>query len=120
MEIIKLRVALLAPWFVLRNASQKNTTTNYVKSVNLVGNLRHVHSDYLHRGTVLHGVRENVPGSMTTTSVSQVLGLNLELSTLYALGAVHILRNTRWGEGGLPDLLQYYIGGASPIYYNIT
>ena len=28
------------------------------------------------------------------------------------LGAVHILRNTRWGEGGLPDLLQYYIGGS--------
>ena len=25
------------------------------------------------------------------------------------LGAVHILRNTKWG-GGLPDLLQYYIG----------
>ena len=25
------------------------------------------------------------------------------------LGAVHILRNTGWG--GLPDLLQYYMGG---------
>ena len=36
------------------------------------------------------------------------------------LGAVHILRNTLWGGGGLPDLLQYYIGGISPIYYNIT
>ena len=36
------------------------------------------------------------------------------------LGAVHILRNTLWGGGGLPDLLQYYIGGVSPIYYNIT
>ena len=39
------------------------------------------------------------------------------------LGAVHILRNTWWGGGrrrGLPDLLQYYIGGVSPIYYNIT
>ena len=35
------------------------------------------------------------------------------------LGAVHILRNTKWG-GGLPDLLQYYIGGVSRIYYNIT
>ena len=62
---------------------KKNTTSNYVKSVNHVDNLRHVHSNDLHRGTVLHGVRENVPGSMT--SVSQVLGLNLELSTLYAL-----------------------------------
>ena len=29
------------------------------------------------------------------------------------LGAVHILRNTKWG-GGLPDLLQYYIGGGLP------
>ena len=37
----------------------------------------------------------------------------------FFLGAVHILRNTGWG-GGLPDLLQYYIGGVSPIYYNIT
>ena len=36
------------------------------------------------------------------------------------LGAVHILRNALWGGGGLPDLLQYYIGGVSPIYYNIT
>ena len=26
------------------------------------------------------------------------------------IGAVHILRNTGWGGGGLPDLLQYYIG----------
>ena len=24
------------------------------------------------------------------------------------------------GGGGLPDLLQYYIGGVLPIYYNIT
>ena len=36
------------------------------------------------------------------------------------LGAVHILRNTFWGGGGLPDLLQYYIGGVVKIYYNIT
>ena len=28
-------------------------------------------------------------------------------------GAVHILRNTKWGEG-LPNLLQYYIGGSLP------
>ena len=34
-------------------------------------------------------------------------------------GAVHILRNTGWG-GGLPDLLQYYIGGLLKVYYNIT
>ena len=46
----------------------------------------------------------------------------------YILGAVHILRN----HGGLPDLLQYYIGGGLlnllqyyiggvvKIYYNIT
>ena len=36
------------------------------------------------------------------------------------IGAVHILRNTLWGGGGLPDLLQYYIGGVVKIYYNIT
>ena len=36
------------------------------------------------------------------------------------LGAVHILRNTLWGGGGLADLLQYYIGGVFKIYYNIT
>ena len=48
------------------------------------------------------------------------------------LGAVHILRNTWWGGRGLPDLLQYYIGGGLlnllqyyrggvfKIYYNIT
>ena len=34
------------------------------------------------------------------------------------LGAVHILRNMLWGGRGLPDLLQYYIGGVSSIYYN--
>ena len=27
------------------------------------------------------------------------------------LGAVYILHNRGWGRGGLPDLLQYYIGG---------
>ena len=27
------------------------------------------------------------------------------------LGSVHILRNTGWKERGLPDLLQYFIGG---------
>ena len=32
------------------------------------------------------------------------------------LGAVHILRNTGWG--GLPDLLQYYMGG-SPQFITI-
>ena len=49
----------------------------------------------------------------------------------FLLGAVHILRNTKWG-GGLPDLLQYYIGGGLPnllqyyigglfkVHYNIT
>ena len=31
-----------------------------------------------------------------------------------SLGAVHILRNTKWGGAGLPDLLQYYIGGGLP------
>ena len=48
------------------------------------------------------------------------------------LGAVHILRNTGGEGGGLPDLLQYYIGGGLPnllqyyiggvlkVYYNIT
>ena len=48
------------------------------------------------------------------------------------LGAVHILRNTGLGGRGLPDLLQYYIGGGLPnllqyyiggvlkVYYNIT
>ena len=47
------------------------------------------------------------------------------------LGAVHILRNTG-GEGGssrfitilhrggVPNLLQYYIGGVLKVYYNIT
>ena len=51
---------------------------------------------------------------------------------LFQLGAVHILRNTWWGGGGRPDLLQYYIGGVLPnllqyyiggvfkFYYNIT
>ena len=34
------------------------------------------------------------------------------------LGAVHILRNTLLGGGGLPDLLQYYIGGFFKVYYN--
>ena len=38
---------------------------------------------------------------------------------LLLLGAVHILRNLGWG-GGLPDLLQYYIGGVLKVYYNIT
>ena len=42
------------------------------------------------------------------------------LSLSWLLGAVHKLRNTEWGGWGLPDLLQYYIGGVSPIYYNIT
>ena len=32
----------------------------------------------------------------------------------FELGAVHILRNTGWGGRGLPDLLQYYIGGGLP------
>ena len=32
----------------------------------------------------------------------------------YGLGAVHILRNTKWGGEGLPNLLQYYIGGGLP------
>ena len=35
------------------------------------------------------------------------------------LGAVHILRNTGWGWG-LPNLLQYYIGGLFKVYGNIT
>ena len=46
-------------------------------------------------------------------------------------GAVHILRNMGWGEGssrcitilhrgGLPNLLQYYMGGHFKVYYNIT
>ena len=34
---------------------------------------------------------------------------SLSLFNFFFLGAVHILRNTEWG-GGLPDLLQYYIG----------
>ena len=49
----------------------------------------------------------------------------------FHLGAVHILRNTEWGGGlpdliqyyigwGLPNLLQYYIGGVLKVYYNIT
>ena len=44
----------------------------------------------------------------------------LSIQSIKLLGAVHILRNTGWGGRGLPDLLQYYIGGVSPIYYNIT
>ena len=33
------------------------------------------------------------------------------IGELFLLGAVHILRNIGWGEGGgLPDLLQYYMG----------
>ena len=36
---------------------------------------------------------------------------------LIHIGAFHILRNTGWG-GGLPDLLQYYIGG-SPQFITI-
>ena len=37
------------------------------------------------------------------------------------LGAVHILRNTEWGGGGLPDLLQYYIWAGLPnsLHYYI-
>ena len=37
----------------------------------------------------------------------------------HVLGAVHILRNTGWGGRGLPDLLQYYIGGGSPQFITI-
>ena len=40
--------------------------------------------------------------------------------SLSLLGAVHILRNTGWGGRGVPDLLQYYIGGVFKVYYNIT
>ena len=36
------------------------------------------------------------------------------------LGAVHILRNMGWGGGGLPNSLQYYIGGVLKVDYNIT
>ena len=45
----------------------------------------------------------------------------LDIEYVFILGAVHILRNTWWGGGGFPDLLQYYIGGGLPNllqYYN--
>ena len=37
----------------------------------------------------------------------------IRVTVKFRYGAVHILRNTKWG-GGLPDLLQYYIGGGLP------
>ena len=40
--------------------------------------------------------------------------------SLSLLGAVHILRNTGWGGRGVPDLLQYYIGGVFKVYFNNT
>ena len=57
-------------------------------------------------------------------AVPQVIFLHkfskLDLYSVYGyittspwLGPVHILRNTWWGGGGLPNLLQYYIGGSS-------
>ena len=53
-----------------------------------------------------------------TQSVSHYLNTSPKGCT--SLGAVHILRNTEWEGGGLPDLLQYSIGGVFKVYYNIT
>ena len=75
-----------------------------------------------------HGMRENWKFSSLNKTLTQSCGwcpiipiywLTRQWSDNYfaqicnsreILGAVHILRNTIWG-GGLPDLLQYYIGG---------
>ena len=48
-----------------------------------------------------------------------ISSLNSPTLSLY-FGAVYILRNTGKGGRGLPDLLQYYIGGFFKAYYNIT
>ena len=50
-------------------------------------------------------------------SAQEIVQFQERQESMNQLGAVHILRKTKWG-GGLPDLLQYYMGG-SPEFITI-